>query len=358
MDISLWVAMALSPLLVYLLTPWVKKLAVKAGAWDEPGERKVHRRPMPRLGGLAVYAGFIFAVLITQPLSLPVLGILVGSTLIVFLGMWDDIKGLSPKVKLAGQVLVAVIVVIFFDIKVEFITNPFGDIIGLGIWAIPFTIFWIIGITNALNLIDGLDGLAAGISAIASLTIAIVSWSQGEVMVAVLALLLMACVLGFLRYNFHPAQIFLGDGGSMFLGFNLSVLAILGLTKGATAISLFIPVVILGIPIFDTFLAIGRRFLSRQPIFKADQHHLHHRLLELGFSHRQTVLVIYGVNLCLGFSAVVLVFLATNQAVVLLLALASVTFFAANKLGMVTWHGLKSLISFRRHRGGKEHFHG
>ncbi|HHW06276.1 MAG TPA: undecaprenyl/decaprenyl-phosphate alpha-N-acetylglucosaminyl 1-phosphate transferase [Clostridia bacterium] len=330
-------------LLTWLVTPWIKKLAVRWGALDKPNGRKVHRRVMPRMGGVAMYLSFAAVVLATQPLNNLVLGLLVGATWIIILGILDDIKGLSAKVKLVGQIAGAAILVAF-GYRVEFITNPFSDgLLMLGKLAVPLTILWVIGVTNAINLIDGLDGLAAGTSGIAALTMAAVVVSEytlngslGDIswLVISLALILTGSIAGFLRYNFHPAQIFMGDSGSMFLGFTLSALAIAGLTKGATVISVFIPIVILGIPICDTLFAIVRRFLNQQPIFQPDKHHLHHCLLEKGLSHKQTVVTIYGINVLLGISAVLLTRLNNDQAIMLLIGLAFLVLVGANRLGV------------------------
>jgi UDP-GlcNAc:undecaprenyl-phosphate GlcNAc-1-phosphate transferase len=258
----------------------------------------------------------------------------------MLVGLLDDTYGLSPKVKLLGQI-VAALVAVQFGYRVEFITNPFNggiiDLVDLKL-STPVTLFWIIGITNAINLIDGLDGLAAGTSAIAAVTMAVVAWSEGLPEIAVLALILAAAVLGFLKYNFNPAQIFMGDSGSLFLGFNLGALAIEGLTKGATVISLFIPIVILGIPIMDTMFAIIRRFSNGQPIFQPDKKHLHHCLLELGLSHKQTVLAIYGINVFLGASAVLLNRLSTAQSYMVLIGIATLVLIGANKLGVLSGH--------------------
>lgn len=280
-------------ILALVITPWVKKLALRWGALDAPGERKVHCQVMPRMGGLAIYLAFTAVVLFTQPLARPVLGLLVGGGWIMALGILDDIKELSARKKLVGQILGALILVAF-GFRVEFVTNPFMEgLILLGKLTIPVTILWIIGVTNAVNLIDGLDGLAAGTSAIAAMTMAVVVVLEGlanpglgeTAFAAVhLALILCGSILGFLRYNFYPARIFMGDSGSMFLGFTLAALAIMGLTKGATVISVFIPIVILGIPLLDTVFAIIRRLFNGQPIFQADKNHLHHRLLEKGLS--------------------------------------------------------------------------
>lgn len=344
--------MILAFVLALVITPWVKRLAIKINAIDKPNARKVHNCLMPRLGGLAVYISFALVALLTRPLTIQLTGLLFGGLLIVLLGILDDTKGLPAKVKLAGQILAA-LAVIPFGIQVEVITNPLGGVITLGILAIPVTVFWIISVTNAVNLIDGLDGLASGTSMIAALTIAAVSWKQGLLdsvynngEVAILALLLAAAVLGFLRYNFYPAKIFLGDTGSMFLGYCLSVLAIMGLTKSAAAISVFIPIVILGIPLLDTFFAIVRRCYNGQPIFQPDKNHLHHRLMALGLSHRQTVLVIYAVSGLLGGSAYLLNVIATDQAVMLLAVLSIIMIIGANKIGVT---GRKTATHSQQH---------
>lgn len=325
-----------------LITPAVKRLAIKIGAVDAPDERKVHKGLMPRMGGLAVYLAFAVAVLAIMPFSLPLVGLLMGGLLIVLLGVIDDVKTLPAKVKLAGQIAAA-IAVIPFGIQVDFITNPLtGGIMALGILALPITVFWIVAVTNAVNLIDGLDGLAGGTSVIAALTIAAVAWKQGliyggseqHMQVTLLALILVGAVLGFLRYNFHPAKIFLGDTGSMFLGYALAVLAVMGLTKSAAAISVFIPIVILGIPLLDTFFAIVRRHNKQMPIFKPDKEHLHHCLMAMGLSHRQTVLAIYALSAVLGVSAYLLNIITTDRAIMLLVALSIIIIYGANKIGV------------------------
>jgi UDP-GlcNAc:undecaprenyl-phosphate GlcNAc-1-phosphate transferase len=323
-------------------TPWVRRQAFRWGAVDRPNARKVHKGVMPRLGGLAVYAGFVTAVLVTIQPTRSLYGLLLGMTLIMLLGALDDIRGLSPRVKLAGQVAAA-LVLLPLGVQVYFVTNPFnGHIVDVGWLGIPITIFWVVAVTNAVNLIDGLDGLAGGVSCIAALTMAVVGWTQWQVFgaagqreIIMLALLLAAALLGFLRYNFHPAKIFLGDSGSMLLGYTLAVMAIMGLTKSVTAVSVLVPLVILGIPLLDTFFAVLRRYHRHRPIFQPDKEHLHHQLLALGLSHRQAVLVIYGISALLGASAVVLNLVATDQALALLVVLAVVVIAAANKVGVI-----------------------
>ncbi|MCQ6278676.1 glycosyltransferase family 4 protein [Bacillus sp. EB600] len=285
-----------------LLTPLVKKLAFKIGATDKPNYRKVHQKIMPRLGGLAIFISFIIGISIIHPAADYHWPIVIGSTIIVITGMVDDVKEISPKLKLAGQILAAFIVVVYGNLNVEFINLPFGGKITFGLLSVPVTMIWIIGITNAINLIDGLDGLAAGVSSIALISIAGMAIVMGNIYVAVIALIVVAGSVGFLFYNFHPAKIFMGDTGALFLGFIIGVLSLLGF-KNVTFISLIIPVIILGVPISDTFFAIVRRIINKQPISAPDKSHLHHCLLRTGFSHRQTVLLIYAMSAIFGLAA-------------------------------------------------------
>ncbi len=316
-----------------VLTPVIKRLAVLAGAVDRPGGRKVHRVSVPSWGGLGIFLGFAAAFQLVMPHGHQLNGLLAGGLVILLVGLIDDWRGISPWTKLAGQIAAAAVLVAW-GIRVDFVTNPLGGMIYLGYFSIPVTILWVVAITNALNLVDGLDGLAAGVAAISAGTVAVVSFGQGEPLVATCALLLAAAALGFLPHNFHPAKIFMGDTGSMFLGFMLASLAAVGLTKSATAFSLILPILILGIPIFDMVFAIVRRILRHRPIFAADREHLHHRLLDVGLTHRQSVLVIYGVNLLLGGSAVLLTHLATDQGMLLLLIVLTGVLAAANKIGL------------------------
>ncbi len=321
-------------LLSLVITPAVIKLAFKVGAIDQPNARKVHARVMPRMGGLAIFTAFAIPALIALPLNSQFMGLLLGGALILTLGIVDDIIEISPKVKLGGQ-LVAALILIGSGVRVENLTNPFGpDMIALGWMSIPVTIFWIVGITNAVNLIDGLDGLAAGISAIAAATLGLVAF-QSDPTISLIAFILVGAILGFMRYNFNPAKIFMGDSGSLFLGYMLAGLAIMGLAKSATVFSLFIPVLVLGVPILDTLFAIVRRLLNKQPIFQADKAHLHHCLLASGLSHRQTVLVIYGIHGGLSSVAVLLNKLTTTQGMAMLLGISVLTLIGANRLGVM-----------------------
>jgi UDP-GlcNAc:undecaprenyl-phosphate GlcNAc-1-phosphate transferase len=335
-------ALLFAGLTVWFLTPQVKRLAFRVKAIDRPGTRKVHQKAMPRLGGVAIYAGFVCAVILALPLNLPLIGLLTGLTIILLVGIIDDIKTISPVLKLAGQIAAAGCAV-GFGVTVDFVTNPFnGHIMPLGWISIPFTILWIVGVTNALNLIDGLDGLASGVAGIAALTmtaIALTQWkvfgAAGQQEVIMLTLILAITVFSFLRFNFYPAQIFLGDSGAMLLGFALSSMAVISLTKSVTTISVLLPLVILGIPILDTSSAVIRRLNQRRPIFQADKEHLHHQLLARGLTHRQTVLVMYGVSVVLGGSAVLLNILASDQALLCLAGLALAVILLANQIGLL-----------------------
>lgn len=287
-----------------LLTPIVKKLAFKVGATDKPNQRKVHQKIMPRLGGLAIYLSFIIGMLVLRPESPYALPILLGSIVIVITGILDDIYELSAKIKFIAQIAAAGIVVIWGGIDVEFINLPFGGQIDFGYLSIPITMLWIVGITNAINLIDGLDGLAAGVSSIALITISGMAIIMGDAFVTTIASLVLASTLGFLIYNFHPAKIFMGDTGALFLGFMISVLSLLGF-KNVTVISFIVPVIILGVPISDTFFAIIRRIVNKKPLSAPDKSHLHHCLLRMGYTHRQTVLIIYSLAAVFGLAAII-----------------------------------------------------
>lgn len=287
-----------------ILTPLVRKFAFKIGATDAPNHRKVHQKIMPRLGGLAVYLSFIIGLLILHPENPYNTAIIIGSFIIVATGMLDDLYELSAKIKLLGQIGAALVVVLWGGIQVDAINIPFGGQIEFGVLSIPLTILWVVGVTNAINLIDGLDGLAAGVSSIALFTIAGMAVIMGDGYVVAVASIVLASTIGFLFYNFYPAKIFLGDTGALFLGYMISVLALLGF-KNITMISLIVPVIILGVPISDTFFAIIRRFLNKKPLSAPDKSHLHHCLLGLGFSHRQTVLMIYAMAAFFGLAALI-----------------------------------------------------
>ena len=322
------------------VTPGVIVLAGKTGAMDAPDARKVHKGPMPRIGGLAIYVGFMTAMAamlnfgdLPPEVSNGVKGLLIGGTLIVLIGLIDDYKNLPAKVKLLGQIAAACVVV-YFDVRIDFITDPFGDFLYLEYLAAPATVFWIVGLTNTVNLIDGLDGLAAGVAVIASITIFLVALQQEVMVVALFTAALAGSALGFLRYNFNPARIFMGDTGSMFLGFILAGISVIGAVKCAATIALIVPILALGVPIMDTTFAIIRRYRGGVPIFKPDKGHLHHRLLDLGFSQKQAVLLMYVISALLGLSAVVLNEVSGSMSIVIVVCVLLVVFMGAQKLGI------------------------
>ena len=330
-----WVGVAGAFIIAFALTPVAIKLAKKFNIVDIPNHRKVHTIPTPRMGGIAIYAAFVIGTLMLFVYTREVAALLIAGTIVMATGLVDDIKGISPKIKLLGQVL-ASLVLVRAGFYVEFITNPFdGGIISLGFWGIPLTVIWLTGISNTINLIDGLDGLSSGVSAIAAIATAIVCISVGALLPAALAGVLAAAALGFLPWNFNPAKTFMGDCGSLLLGFLLGALALMGLSKGATIISIFIPLIILGIPVFDTTFAIIRRLFLKKPIFGADKMHLHHSLISLKMSQRQTVLIIYALSIVMGICAILMSILTSSQAVMVLILITLASFIGAEFLGIL-----------------------
>ena len=333
------IMMALLALLISLiLVPFVAKLAIKIGAVDKPNERKVHTKIMPRMGGLAIYLSFFAVLFLSHEMTMQHIGLLTGGTVLVLVGIIDDKTDMPAKIKLLGQIFAACIVVAA-GVRVEFMTNfILGGVFPLYIFSVPFTVLWIVAITNAVNLIDGLDGLAAGTSIIAAATMAISGYATGQTEMASMALILIGASLGFLKYNFHPAKIFMGDTGSMFLGYNLSVLAIMGFTKSFTVLSLVTPILVLAIPILDTLFSIIRRKMNNKPIFTPDKNHLHHCLLNYGFSHRNTVLIIYAVSAVLALCGLIMTYLNPAQGMCLLVVISVIIIYGAMKLGVIGKH--------------------
>lgn len=318
-----------------LITPVVKKLAYIIGATDKPNKRKVHQKIMPRLGGLAIYISFVIGVLIIKPVSPYLESILLGSTIIIITGILDDIFEISPKLKLIGQLAAASVVIFWGGVQVQFINLPFSDgILEFGFLSIPITLLWIVGITNAINLIDGLDGLAAGVSSIALITISGMAILFGNPFVTIIASIVMASTVGFLFFNFYPAKIFMGDTGALFLGFMISVLSLLGF-KTSAFISFIIPIIILGVPISDTFFAILRRIVNKKPLSAPDKSHLHHCLLGLGFTHRQAVLIIYSMSAFFGLVAVIFSQAKILGSIALIFFLLIIIEVLAEKIGLV-----------------------
>jgi UDP-GlcNAc:undecaprenyl-phosphate GlcNAc-1-phosphate transferase len=304
-----------------ILTPVAEKVAIRFGAIDKPNARKVHQAPIPLWGGLAIAFSSILAVVISlgifESLRLSMsprmasnlIGILIGGLVIVVVGLIDDRMGMPAKVKLAFQILVAVIL-IKFGVVIQFLTIPGMGMIVLPLWlSWGVTVFWIVGLTNAINLMDGLDGLLAGSSTIFALLFFIVALLKGQYMVALLMMAIAGACLGFLKFNFNPARIFMGDTGSLFLGLMFSSLSIIGALKVTTTAAILVPLLIMGLPVLDTSFAIIRRFLNGKPIFAPDKEHVHHQLLALGLSQKQAVLYIYLICGTLGVIGLSLVFL-------------------------------------------------
>lgn len=297
--------------LAFASTPLVKKLAKKIGAIDVPkDERRMHTDAVPLIGGLAIFLGFLVSTVVFTPVDdittdKKIAAILCGALIMVILGVFDDKYALSAKFKLAVQIVAAAIPVIA-GVKIERIMLPFMESGGIefGWLAYPITILWIVALTNAVNLIDGLDGLAAGVSAIASISMFLIALMQGNYPIAVMSAALVGSCFGFLPYNFSPASIFMGDTGSTFLGFVMASLSVLGLFKIHAIISFAVPFIAFGIPIFDTSFAIFRRIKEHRPIMSPDRGHLHHRLVDMGFTHKQAVLIIYAICVILGAVAV------------------------------------------------------
>ncbi len=289
-------------------TPLAIKIAPLIGAIDIPKDnRRMHSKAMPRFGGMAIYLGTMASMIAFLPMDGKLMGILAGGTLIFIVGIVDDLKGMPAKVKLACQILCAFIL-FEFSVRISFVANPFGEGYFFFPWwlSLIVTIIWIVGITNTINLIDGLDGLAAGIAFIASISISYTAYLSDRPEISLATLAIAGSALGFLPFNFNPAKIFMGDGGSLFLGFMLAGISVMGPMKGATIIATVVPMFVLALPIFDTVFAILRRLVNGRPIMEADKGHLHHRLMAVGLGQKRTVLTLYGISGIMGVAAILL----------------------------------------------------
>lgn len=320
----------------FVLTPVVKNFAIRIGAVDKPDARKVHHGLIPRLGGLAIYVGFMVSVIATIGFTYEMVGIMLGATFLIAVGIADDVYSLPPKVKLLGQIIAAAIPVVIFNINIEWIDVPRLGIIYLPeIISLPLTIFWIIGFVNTVNLIDGLDGLAAGIATIASIAIALLAFQMGQWVAAAAMVAMTGACLAFLQYNFNPAKIFMGDTGSMFLGYIISAVSVMGSMKTVATAVLIVPLLALAVPITDTLLAIVRRKSSGVPIFSPDKNHLHHRLLAKGLNQKQVVLVMYALTAFFSCTALIVIHLSLWIGIAIV-AIALVLFVLwARKLGVM-----------------------
>lgn len=302
---SIYLPFLISFVISLALTPVVIKVGPKLGFLDIPKDnRRMHKRPMPIAGGIAIYIAATVAILVFIPLNKNILSLIIGSTIILISGLLDDKYSISPKAKIAFQ-LAAGLMIALSGSQIEFFTNIIStkEVVWLKYLSIPVTLFWICGITNTVNLIDGLDGLAAGVSLISAVSLMCIALKMNHVAVAIIAAAVGGSCLGFLPYNFNPAKIFMGDTGALYLGFMLSYISIQGVMKYATTLMIFVPVLVLGVPVFDTAFAMIRRYISGKKIFDADKGHLHHRLLALGLTQRQTVLILYAISLIFGILA-------------------------------------------------------
>ena len=323
LNTAVWIKVMLAILVAFVvsiaLTPFVKRLAVKVGAVDVPGEaRRVHDHPIPRMGGLAIFLGFIVSTLLFADITQEVRGILIGSIIIVITGVIDDIVSLRAWTKFLIQILAAVIAVLH-GVVINVVSNPnvFSnqEAIVLGWVAIPLTVLWIVGITNSVNLIDGLDGLAVGVSTISCVTILVVALLVSEPNVALIVAALAGACIGFMPYNLNPARIFMGDTGSLLLGYVLATVSVLGLFKFYAIVTFVVPVLALAVPLSDTLILHG------QSPFHADRGHFHHKLMDLGLNQKQAVAILYAISATLGLAAVVLTTKGTIRIALLILAL-------------------------------------
>lgn len=294
-------------LFVALFMPIVKRIAIHIGALDIPNKRKVHKVPIPRLGGLGIYAGFLLGYMLFGWESIQMNAILIGSFIIVITGIIDDIKPIPARYKLIGQIVAAAVVPLYSGILLRDI-SAFGFYINFGWFSVIATIIFIVAIMNCINFIDGLDGLAGGISAIYFLMIGIIAivFNNSNGLDTILAFIMLGATLGFLVHNFYPASIFMGDSGSLFLGYIIAVISLLGY-KNVTFTSLIVPIFLLAIPIIDTLFAIIRRLLKHESIAMPDKCHLHHQLLKLNFSIRKSVLIIYLIDILFAFASIIYV---------------------------------------------------
>jgi UDP-GlcNAc:undecaprenyl-phosphate GlcNAc-1-phosphate transferase len=313
---SCFTFLVFSSVVTFLITPLARRLAFRWGAVDMPGGRKVHAEPMPRLGGLAVFAGFCapwggFYLLgdqITEtfpPYEQLFLFLFAGANIMLLMGIMDDIRGLGARVKLLVQIIIAT-GLYFGGFRISVVSNPFGPQFELGWLALPVSVFWMVWVTNAINLLDGIDGLATGVTACIALCLALINILHGNIVLALLTLCLAGACLGFLPYNFSPARIFLGDSGSLFIGLILSCIGILSVFKAGTATLVAVPLILFAVPLLDTVKVAVGRLMRGVSVFEADKTHVHHQLLGMGLNQKQAAYCLYGVSLLLGASAVFL----------------------------------------------------
>ncbi len=304
-----------------LIMPLMVRIAKHVGAIDIPRTRHIHTKPMPKLGGLGIFLGFLFGYMLFGINSIQMNSVLIGSFIIVMLGIIDDINPIKSYQKLIGQIAAACVIVFYGKILLSNATL-FGYNLEFGILKYPITLLFIVGCINIINLIDGMDGLSGGITSIFFITIGVICFFQGKLdsLVAVIVFIMLGATLGFLLHNFYPAKIFAGDSGSMFMGFIISIVALLGF-KGTMLTSLLVPLMILAIPILDTLFAIIRRSLKGQPIFTADKEHMHHQFLKMNFSQRTTVLIVYAINILFSLASIFYVLNDSRKGIIIYIIL-------------------------------------
>lgn len=333
--LTVLVAVVAAAVISFVLTPLVKALAIRFGFVDIPkDERRMHQKPIPTIGGVAIFTAFLLVFLVMCDLSREMLGMLLGGIIVVIMGIIDDKYDLDAKLKFVIQIIAAAIPV-SMGCRIEFICNPIGigpEYIGLGVLSIPVTIVWIVTITNAVNFIDGLDGLSVGVCSISALSMGIIALVMGQSAEGLVLGILLGVCLGFLPYNFNPAQIFMGDTGATFLGFVLSCMSISGLFKLYTVISFAVPLLVLGVPLFDICFAFIRRLWHHVSPMHADRSHIHHRLIDSGFNQRQSVMILYAAASLLGILAVVFAASGIWKTMMVLLAVIVVGIFAVRLL--------------------------
>ena len=329
MNMHLFLIASLTFISAVLLTPFTKYISLKNDILDKPAKRKVHRKSIPTLGGVAIFIGFSIGLLASS-YFLPgrqnrITYIIIAGFFIAAIGIWDDIRNMPALIKLAGQILVATALYIW-GFRIEEIAGISGQEISLAWGSYFITVFWIVGVINAINLIDGLDGLAAGIGAIVAIFLFISSYLDGNIMLCFITAALAASCLGFLPYNFYPASIFMGDTGSMLIGMVLAISAIESYQKSTTFIAILVPIMAMALPLIDTGLSIIRRFLKRKPLFKADKEHIHHRLMMEEKSQIKAVVILYLVTFFFGLIALGLRDIEGIYAIIALVVVALVTF--------------------------------
>lgn len=302
--VELVIAFIISCLTTLLVTPLIIRLAYKLNAVDQPNNRKIHNGSKPTLGGLAIFIGVVAGFIYLQPVHEQMMAIIIGACIMIITGIIDDLFDLRPIYKLFGQIAAASVVV-SSGLIIDKLTIPFIGTVFLGSFGIVITIFWIVGAANAINLIDGLDGLAAGVSAIGLTSILVMAIMDYRLIVVYLTIILIGSCIGFLFHNFHPSKIFMGDTGALFLGYSIAIVSMLGLFKNVAFFSFIVPMIVLAIPIFDTIHAIIRRMINKQGIATPDKNHLHYELMKMGYSHRTSVLIIYGFSMFFGLMAII-----------------------------------------------------